>query len=118
MRVANLRALNEGDEIDAVELLVTRKSGDRGGRRGDVEVDDRRLERLSRRQRAGPSGQERCADAAVGEHPFFADQRKVERPVPRAGLERRSVVANEEDQRILLDSFRREFRPELAYSIV
>ena len=65
------------------------------------------LEDLARRDFPRPRGEERHAQAAVGEHALFAGEREVERAVPRAVFERRAVVADEDDERVALGGPRR-----------
>lgn len=73
---------------------------------------------LARRPRARPGSDERHAHAAIGEHAFFADQRRVEGTVPGAAFQRTAVVPDEENQRAALLSHRFQLGANLPEPIV
>ena len=118
MRRGRVLAGEERQQVHAIQLrdgVLTRQS-QRGG--GDVQrADGSRLD-LAARQHALPDGQERHADPPVGEHSLLADQRIVERTVPLLAPDRRAVVREDEQQRVLLHGVLAQELPDPPHSVV
>ena len=117
MRRAGILSDDEGREIRAVEFRGFRQTRGGHGRGGDVEADDGLIVDLAGGKAGGPGGQERRADTAFAQHAFLADERRVERAVP--GLAKGcAVVADEDDERVLILTRRLELRAQLADAFV
>ena len=117
MRGGFVLAFDERNQVDPVERGILRQSGERDGRGGDVEADDRFVVDGAGGQVARPGRDERRADAAFGEHAFLADQRRVQGAVP-GFAQRGAVVTDEEDQGVLVLSHRLELGAQLAEAFV
>ena len=117
-------------EIHAVEVArFGLEARQRGGGGGHVQADDRMLVHLAAGDRALPIGKPRNADAAFAEHALFAVHRFVERTVPAArvavqrrvhlvNLERRAVVAHEEEERAFLQPVLAQGLHHAAHAII
>jgi hypothetical protein len=99
MRSAGIVASEKREQIDAVELSVRidRAARSRDTGRHYVELHDRLLIRLASRQTPLPLGNEWQADAPFSGRVFLAAEHAVS-----VNMVGRSIVANEEEQRVVL----------------
>ena len=107
----------EGREIRTVEFRGFRQARGGHGRGGDVEAANGLIVDFAGGKASGPGGHERRADTAFAQHAFLADERRVERAIP-GFAEGCAVVADEDDERILILTGRLELRAQLADAFV
>lgn len=117
------------EEVHAIEIASIRDGSDFHRRRCNIERTHWMLIHLPAGNGAGPGDEKRHVHAALGEHTFFAIQRRVQAAVPTAGIaferrvglvdfERSAVVADEEDERLLGEAVLFQHAGDAAHAIV
>ena len=118
VRRARFVAAHKRDQVHAVEFGRGGQARDRDRSGGDIESAHHRLVGFSGGEGAGPRGEERRADAPVGEHAFFTGERQIQRTVPSGGAQRRAVVADKKDHGVVFEVECAQARADLANTVV